>query len=170
MDLQRRNNLALGLVLLLIGGLLLAVRIFPSMGSWLEIRFAWPMFVIGAGLLLLLIGLLVRTPEMAVPAAIVTGVGCLLYWQNATGRWESWAYAWTLIPGFVGIGTILSGLLGRNPRQSLREGGSLIFISLIMFAIFSSFLGGRAFFGNYWPLLLILLGLWILIRPLFRAK
>jgi len=113
---------------------------------------------------------LVRTPEMAVPATIVTGIGCLLYWQNATGRWESWAYVWTLIPGFVGVGTILAGLLGRNLRKSLSDGGSLIFISLIMFAIFSSFLGGRGFFGNYWPALLILLGLWILVRPLFRAR
>jgi hypothetical protein len=24
--------------------------------------------------------------------------------------------------------------------------------------------------GNYWPVLLILLGLWMLIRPLFRSR
>ena len=40
---------------------------------------------------------------MMVPASIVTGIGGLLYWQNATGRWESWSYAWALIVASVGV-------------------------------------------------------------------
>ena len=107
---------------------------------------------------------------MAVPACIVGGIGGLLYWQNATGNWESWAYAWALIPGFVGVGVVLSRLLGGGGRKALQEGGSLILISLALFAVFGSWLGGLNLFGDYWPVLLILWGVWLLIRPLFRSR
>ena len=107
---------------------------------------------------------------MAVPACIVGGIGGLLYWQNATGNWESWAYAWTLIPGFVGVGIVLSGLLGGEIRQSVSGGGWLILISLVLFTIFGSFFGALGIVGDYWPVLLILLGLLILIRSLFRSR
>jgi hypothetical protein len=128
------------------------------------------LFVIGAGILLFIFGLLVNAPDMAVPACIVGGIGCLLYWQNSTGNWASWAYAWALIPGFVGVGVILAGLFKGELRQALRDGGTLIIISLILFAIFGSFLGGLNILGDYWPLLLILLGAWLLIRGLLLKK
>lgn len=79
---------------------------------------------------------------MAVPACIVGGIGGLLLWQNATGEWQSWAYAWTLIPGFVGVGTLLSGLLGGTLRRDFGAGAWRVLISLISFGIFASFLGG----------------------------
>ncbi len=64
--------------------------------------------------MLALLGLLFWVPGMIVPAAIVAGVGGLLYWQNATGNWASWAYSWALIPGFSRVGTLLSSLLERR--------------------------------------------------------
>jgi hypothetical protein len=119
--------------------------------------------------LLLVIGVLVRAPGMAVPAALVSGIGGLLYWQNVTGNWESWAYAWTLIPGFVGVGIILAGLIEGHWRVTLRSGGTLVVISLVLFAIFGSFLGGPISLGVYWPVVLIVLGVWFLIGPLLRG-
>jgi len=107
---------------------------------------------------------------LATPACIVGGIGVLLYWQNVTGNWESWAYAWTLIPGFVGVGIVLTGLLSRGNRQSVHEGGTLILISLVLFAIFGSFFGALGLMGKYWPILLVALGLLMLIRPLFRFR
>ena len=168
MDSQRRTNLVGGVVLILIGGFFLAMQLFPGLGVTFNIQFSWPLIIVGVGVFLLLFGLVVNAPGMAVPACIVAGIGGILYWQNSTGNYESWAYAWALIPGFVGVGTILAGLLGGTFRQSLRDGGTLILISLILFAIFSSFLGGKSYLGVYWPVLIILLGLWLLIRPLFK--
>ena len=132
--------------------------------------FDWPLIFVGVGLALLIIGLLARMPDMAVPACIVGGIGGLLYWQNATGRWESWAYAWTLIPGFVGVGIILAGILGGGLRKALGGGLWLILISLVLFAIFGSFLGGLNLLGPYWPVLLIVLGLFILVKRLVRRR
>jgi hypothetical protein len=144
------------------------VQLVPGLEGLFNIEYSWPLFVIAIGVVLFIVGLLSGTPGMAVPACIVGGIGTLLYYQNATGNWASWAYAWTLIPGFAGIGAILAGLLGDNPSKSYRDGLNLIVISAIMFLIFGSFLGGLNLLGQWWPLLLILLGAWLLIRPLFR--
>jgi hypothetical protein len=168
MDSRRRSNLIGGIVLILVGGFLLAAQIFPGLGLTLNIELSWPLILVGIGIFLLLLGLLVNEPDMAVPACVVGGIGGILYWQNMTGDWASWAYAWTLIPGFVGVGVILSGLFGGKFRRSLRDGGTLILISLVMFAIFSSLLGGKSYLGVYWPVLIILLGLWLLISFFFK--
>lgn len=158
------TRLGCGLALVLLGAWLLAVRLIPSLEQWSDSVFEWPVFVIGAGVLMLLFGLLARAPGMAIPAAIVGGIGGLLYWQNATGNWESWAFAWTLIPGFVGIGLILMGLLPGGESDSLRAGGWLLVVSLTLFVVFGSFLGGPNLLGPYWPALLIVLGLILLGR------
>lgn len=168
MESRRRTNLVGGIILILAGALFLVMQLNPGLRLPLNIVITWPMIVVGVGVFLLLFGILVNAPGMAVPACIVGGIGGILYYQNLTGDWASWAYAWTLIPGLAGVGSILSGLLGGNFRQSLRDGGGLIIISVIMFAIFSSFMGGPKFLGVYWPVLIILLGLWLLIRPLLR--
>ena len=166
MNRSRRSGLAGGLILILLGAWFLAVQFMPGLQAW----FSWPWIIIGVGVVMLLIGLLSGVPDLAVPACIIGGIGGLLYWQNATGNWDSWSYAWSLIPGFVGVGVILSGLFGGKVRKSLREGGNLILISLILFVIFAAFLGGPNLLGDYWPVLLILLGLWTLIQALFRSR
>ena len=166
MDSQRRSSLAGGLVLVLLGALFLAVQWVPGLQLW----FSWPLIIIGIGVLLLIVGLLTGVPAMAMPACIVGGIGGLLYWQNATGNWESWAYAWTLIPGFVGVGMVLSGLLGGDTRQTVRGGAWLILISLVLFAVFASFFGAMGLVGRYWPVLLIGLGLLVLAQSLFRSR
>jgi hypothetical protein len=168
MEAKERSRLVVGLLFVILGVIFLLTRFFPALESWLAIEFTWPLIVVGVGLFLLIIGLLVGTPDMAVPACVVGGIGGLLYWQNATNNWGSWAYVWTLIPGFVGVGIIISGLLNRSFRRGLREGGGLLVISLILFLIFGSFLGGAELIGPYWPIILILFGLWLIFRAFYR--
>src|SRR5262245_59869076 len=111
---QNRTNLVLGLLLIVVGGWLIVTHQVPSIQAWLDKNFVWPMWTIGAGLLILLIGLLTGSPGMAIPAAIVGGISGILYYQEITKNYSSWSYMWTLIPGFVGVGQILAGLLGEN--------------------------------------------------------
>ena len=92
------------------GLLFLAGQLFPGMFGRIG-PFTWPVIVVGVGVFLFVLGLITGNPGMSVPACVVGGIGLLLYWQNATGNFASWAYAWTLIPGFVGVGVILEGLL-----------------------------------------------------------
>lgn len=170
MDNRRRSSLATGLVFVLFGALFLAIQLVPGLQDWIDIEYSWPLITLGIGLFLLLIGLLTGVPAMAIPACIVSGIGGLLYWQNVTGNWESWAYVWTLIPGFVGVGMVLSGLLGGETRKMFSGGGWLILISLILFIAFGSLFGRLGLVGRYWPVLLIALGLLMLTRPLFQSR
>lgn len=130
------------------------------------------MWVIIAGGIVLIIGLVVGAPGMAVPACIIAGIGGILYYQNRTGDWASWAYAWTLIPGFVGAGVALSGLLGENFPQSVREGLTMMVISALLFLVFAAAFGRLSILGPYRDYLLaalfFLLGLWFIVRALAR--
>lgn len=169
MDARRRTSLIGGILLILLGALFLVAQFVPAIGDWFAIELAWPLIVVGIGVFLFVIGLLSGEAGMAVPATIVGGIGGLLYWQNATGNWNSWAYAWTLIPGFAGVGTMLMGLLNGSLRQ-VRDGAWTVLVSLVLFAIFASLLGGVDVFGSYWPVLIILLGVVALIRAIFRGR
>ncbi len=170
MEQGQRSNLVAGLLIILIGAAFLAVQIFPDIFAFIDIELNWPLLVIGVGVFLLLMGLLTSTPSLAIPASIVGGIGGILYWQNATGNWGSWAYIWTLIPGFVGVGVIVSGVLEGKAREALKDGSRAIIASLIMFAIFGSFLGAGQFSGLLWPIILIGAGLMILLSSLFRPR
>ncbi len=163
MDMRSRSQLAGGILLVLLGAALLAAQVLPAFRAWVDAHVnwaeSWPLIVIAVGAFLFVFGLLVGAPGMAVPACVVGGIGCLLYWQWATGAWESWAYAWTLIPGFVGVGILLAGLLEGRVRHALGSGVVTIAISAVLFLIVGFALGGRAEFFAYWPILLILGGL-----------
>jgi hypothetical protein len=172
MSRQKRSDLVFGLILLLIGAWFLATEfnLLPGLNELMNIDYQWPLIVIGSGVLLFLLGLLARSPGLSVPACIVVGIGGILYWQNATGQWGSWSYLWTLIPGFVGIGVLLSTLLGGETRRGYTAGLRLILISAIMLVIFVLAFSGQPSLVRYWPVLVILLGIWIIIRAILHRR
>jgi hypothetical protein len=166
---QNRTNLVLGLLLIVVGGWLIVTHQVPSIQHWLDKNFMWPMWVIGAGVIILFIGLLTGAPGMAIPAAIVAGIGGILYYQELHKDYSSWSYMWALIPGFVGVGQILAGLLGENTRRSLARGLRLLVISAVLFLVFGTIFGGLSILGPYGvPILIILLGVYILARGFMR--
>lgn len=170
MDESRKSSLVFGVLLVLVGAVFLIVQLVPGLKETINWASAWPLIIVGIGVAFLVGAVVGGVPGLAVPAAIIGGIGGLLWYQNATDSWDTWSYAWALIPGFVGVGIILSGILSGNIREALTGGGWLILISLVMFFIFGSFLGGFEQFGAYWPVLLIVLGVLILLRPLIRAR
>jgi hypothetical protein len=103
-----------------LGGLLLLLGIVVLLGQALELELGgvgWPFFVIVAGLGLLGLGLAAagRLGEvLATVGGVVTMAGLVLGVQDATDRFDTWAYAWALVV-LVGAG------LGRWP---LRAGGA----------------------------------------------
>jgi hypothetical protein len=164
-----RGQLALGLILILAGAWFVAVNQFPDLKTWATPYLEFPLNIVAIGAALLVVGLLVGAPGMAVPAAIVAGVGGILYYQNTSGDWDSWSYLWTLIPGFIGIGTVLHGLFSWNGARA-REGMNTIVVSAILFLIFSTLLGGPNILGGSLGVaaLLVIAGLWLLAKGLFK--
>jgi hypothetical protein len=170
MNTRGRSQLALGVILILLGAWFLMDKTLPAFHSFFDKYTEFPlnMLLIGAGILI--VGLVLGQPSMAIPAAIVAGIGGIFYYQEITNNYESWSYMWALIPGFVGAGVVLAGLLGDNTAHNLKRGLNLMVISAVLFLVFASIFGGLDLLGNFGPaILLILLGLWVLGNGLYRS-
>jgi hypothetical protein len=166
---QNKNQRLVGGVLLILFGIgLFIIRLLPIADYWSEYFTGWPMILVGLAVAFLVLGLLTGAADMAVPACVVAGLGGIFLYQNNTQDWGSWSYIWSLIPGFVGLGIILSGLLRWKFHGEIQEGLRLILISAILFIIFGALFGGVHILGEYWPVILILLGLWIVVRNLIH--
>ena len=103
MNRQSRTQLALGAILVLLGAWFLADRSIPAFHELVGRYNEWPFSLIGIGLILLLLGLVLGAPGMAVPAAIVAGVGCIFYDQETEKYYQFECYVWSPMLGFVGI-------------------------------------------------------------------
>ena len=107
---------------------------------------------------------------MSVAAAIVAGIGGILYYQEIVKDFTSWSYMWALIPGFAGVGEILAGILSSNTSRS-RSGLNAVGVSAVLFIIFAAFFNKLSILGPYGPaVLLILLGAWMFGRGLWRKS
>ncbi len=172
---SRRGSITIGVLLVLVGGWFLAVQFVPGLAAWADSFAEWPMWVVGLGLLFLVAAIIGGESGLAVPASILMGIGGILFYMNRTGEWEAWAYAWTLIIGFVGIGVFLDNLLQGKFRKALSEGLNTMMTSVILFLVFSTFFRQFIFnqpslLGPYWPALLIAWGIWLMVRPLFGKR
>ena len=162
---SKKSTFAWGIILIHFGAFLLANQLIPE----LKTLFDWPWIIIGVGLVFILIAIVTRTGGLEIPGCIVGGIGSILYYQNLTGNWETWSFAWSLIPGFVGIGVALATLISpkENP-DGFSASSILIAISLILFFIF----GGATFFGLdsfvLWPVIIIALGLFLLVKGILK--
>jgi hypothetical protein len=164
-----RSSLRTGLALILLGIIFLLVQIVPGITNIFRGENAPALVLWGVALILAVIGIAAGAPGMIIPICIVGGIGGIFYWQTALGGgYLSWSYAWTLIPGFVGVGIFLNELFNRRPLKGLTEALGPISFSLVAFLIFGSLFGGIELLGVWWPALLIVVGLLFLILPVFR--
>jgi hypothetical protein len=160
----------------LLGIVLITVGVFFFIGQWLNIDWGaatWPFYVIAPGLALMAWGLTQRDGSgLTVAGSIVTMVGLVLLYQNATGHWESWAYAWALVgPGGSGLGMLLYGTRSGN-RKMARDGFWQILVAIGLFvAGFIFFEGIIGISGQRLPLpgwvlpvAVIAIGLLVLVR------
>lgn len=170
MEKRNRTTLVLGILLILVGIYYVLVNAVPGFSDLININFSWPVIIMLVGAGLLVLGLLTGTPDMAVPAFIVAGIGGILYYQNMTGNWGSWSYMWTLIPGFSGLGMVAAWLLGAREKISIRSALDTIGTSLVLLVVFGAIFGAFRNLGPYWPVLLIVAGVLIGARALIKGR
>lgn len=178
---KAQNEIALivGLALIALGLIFLFGQVFSiSLGQYL-----WPFFIILPGLAFfagMALGGKAAAP-LAIPGSIITMTGLVLFFQNAFDLWASWAYAWALIfPTSVGLGLSILGQRISDPN--LRQVGvRMAQVGVILFLVFGAFFefifylsGARqgAAARLVWPVLLILLGLYLLFSrgAAFKAR
>jgi hypothetical protein len=167
--------IGLGVALLLIGGLLFV-------GQLLDIGIddiGWPAIVIGIGVVILVLGLFVnREQGMVIGGTVVTTVGLVLLYQDQTGRWETWAYAWALVgPAASGLGMVLWGIRSANPVE-IRNGTWTLLGGLAIFVVGFLFfegvigIGGEPLGLPEWvlPVVVIAIGVVVLARGIFGRR
>ena len=167
--------MAIGLILIAVGGILFAGQMA---GIGIE-DVGWPFFVIAAGVAVLLIGLLVANEQgMVVGGMVATTVGLVLFYQDQTDRWESWAYAWALVgPAASGLGLALWGLRSGNGGD-VRNGTWGLLGGLAIFAIGFLFFEGVIGIGGdrlalpEWllPVAVIAIGVVVLLRGVIERR
>ena len=168
---EKQGNLSGGLLLVLLGVFFLLWQLSPAWFTRIfGERFPWPVFVIGLGGVFLLAAILGRSGGLAVPGTILAGIGGILYYQNVTGDWASWAYIWSLIPGFVGLGMVISSFLNGGERGARRVGTFMFVISVLAFVVIWSLFTANLNFNLVWPAVMILAGLALLVRSLMRGR
>ncbi|TMB57563.1 MAG: hypothetical protein E6J47_02065 [Chloroflexi bacterium] len=164
-----------------LGAVLIALGLIFFVGQQLNVDLAdaaWPFYVIAPGLALVAFGLTqARGSGLAIAGSMVTMIGLVLLYQNATDHWESWAYAWALVaPGGSGIGMLLYGTRSGDARMA-RDGFFTIVTAIGLFAaglvFFEGILGisGERLPLPQWalPVAIIVIGLLLLLRG-FTAR
>jgi len=142
-----RPSIVLGGLLVLLGAILLAGQ-FVRVEIW---HYGWPLFIIAPGVLLLILALTSRGfvgEGLAIAGSVITVTGLILLYQNATGHFESWAYAWALIPASVGVGMQLYGWVAHRPAN-VRAGTRLLGVGLVIFFLGALFFEGVIGIGGY---------------------
>ncbi len=130
-------------------------------------QLSWPSIIWGMGAMFGLVAIASGLSPLLIPGTILGGLGLLLAWQKITGDWASWAYAWALIPGFVGLGIFLAFINRRVPRI---VGLSMAGWSLFVFFLFGIFFAADGQFAGFWPILLILAGVIVLAQSLLVPR
>lgn len=163
---EGREGMVGGAIMVALGVVFVSQHLFSFAGF----GFPWPLFILGPGLLLF--GLMVAggrgAAGLAVPASIMTVLGLLFFFQSAFDYFESWAYAWALLPTAGGVGTALAGLWSGNSRLArigarAAAGGFTTFLAFGAFFELLIFRHG-AIGGHAWTIALILVGGFLLLR------
>ena len=108
--------LVFGVLLVGVGALLLLTRLTDiSLGGD-----AWPLWLVVPGVACLVASFALPRREglgLAIAGAIVTTVGLILWAQELTDAYATWAYAWALVaPTAPGVGTFLFGAVQGRRR------------------------------------------------------
>lgn len=159
---MKRDSIVWGVLLILLGLGFLAYQWFPGLFA----GFQWPWILVLIGGVFTVASLVTRTGGLLIPGLILMGLGGIFLYQNRTGNWDSWAYVWALIPGFIGLGMFLGSLYDRDMRPARPAGLVMMVVSLVLFAVFGGFFGLQTDVLRFWPILLIILGAVVFIRGL----
>jgi hypothetical protein len=162
------GSLVVGIILIVLGLLSLIGQIFRGFPF---LSYLWPFIIIGFGGLFF-VGMLAGGKSMAglaVPGAIISGLGLMMFIQNLTGYWQSWAYSWTIILVLVGLGIFIMGLYTEDLDR--RQAGLRVMkVGAILFIIFGGFfeliLNAFRPFGiqqYLFPVLLVALGIYLIV-------
>ena len=149
-------NLILGIFLIILGLFILLIQ--NSRFIWGD---SWPLIVIAAGLLFF-IGFFINKENygLLMPGSILLIIGILFLYLTQTG----WYQMEDLWPTFIlapGVGFFMMCLFGPKKNKLWIPGTILVLLAIIFYAQFY-------YYFPYWPVIFILVGLYLIISHLKR--
>lgn len=155
----------------LMGTLLIVAGIIILAANLLNVQFDgsyWPLYIIGSGLFLFWAAHWgdpsTSISWLAGAGAVLSTIGLLLAFMEWVDHYESWAYAWTLLPAAAVAGHMYANRF--DPTNWAHKNGAKIIRGLIVaFIVLAIIFEGFIFngYGRWWPVLLIFLGLYLLV-------
>ena len=145
--------------------ILLALRFFGEV-----VAIVWPFLIIIPGVAMFAFATTVgwQSRQLAAAGAVVAGTGVILLVQEMTDYYQSWAYAWTLLPVFAGVGLLFvaqaeGNQAGKTRALQLMRWGALAF--LVAGVAFETLIFRNPVEGSLaLPLILIAAGALLLVR------
>lgn len=168
MNSAERSSTVVALILIALGAMFLAFNLIPG----LELGRTWPVifFVIAAGFYLPAFiwpnsrqGL----AALYIPGSVMLALGLIFLYNTFSRDWASWAYAWTLIPGGVGLGLALAARIGQWGQGTMWVGVWMMVGSVAVFGLFGTLFGGPLL-KSLGPIALIVGGVLLLLRQFGR--
>lgn len=168
-----RTTQSLVAVVLIVAGLaLLAINLLHIQ----LVSFLWPAFIIGPGLLMLWPTHKSTAEQrhalsfLAVPGGMTVAFGGLVFVMSLVGYWDALLYAWPLI--------LAGGAAGYVYMHRFDDDGRAAKGHRFIRAMLVTFMGLAAFFeivvfhslGGWWPLLVVGLGLYLLLKNRSKAS
>ncbi len=160
-----RGTIVLGTFLIAIGAIFLLLNLIPGFNA----GNTWPLifFVLAAGFYLpafLWTGAQRGLAGLFIPGSIMLVLGLIFAYDVITRDWVSWAYAWLLIPGGVGLGLWLGSTLGNWGKGATQTGLWMMAVSLGLFAVFATIFATNNAMRVIGPLVIIVAGVLVLLR------
>jgi hypothetical protein len=145
------RNAGAGLILIAIGGLLLLSNL-----GFVDIFGFWPLLVVAVGVAFFLMWVKDRSNYgLLMPFAVLTITGLLFLYCEYEGWWRM-QDLWPVFVLAPGVGFILMYALGEQDK-------GLLFPGTIMLATGTVFLSVNPWSGRWWPIVLIIAGIIILL-------
>jgi uncharacterized membrane protein len=155
---KNHSNYTVGIILILLGVFFLCVQL--DLVNWDNF---WPIILIVGGLLFYL-GFLVnrRNFGLLMPGTILLVIGVLFFYTNR-GYWNRMDELWPTFVIAPGLGFILMYIFG--PK------GNALWIPATVLIVLACLFYGRLWgIFRYWPVILIAVGLYLLVRGLNLPK
>lgn len=165
------GRVVLAVTLIAAGVIILVVRRFGGTAETL-----WPFFIIIPGVALA--GLTMtgswQSKTAAATGAVIAGIGVILWVQELTDYYQSWAYAWALLPAFAGLGLFISGYRDNDEATRARARGLMQWgaagFAVLAIAFETLIFHERVIFGGWLlPVVLIVAGALLLFGTPSRS-
>ncbi|WP_138415475.1 LiaI-LiaF-like domain-containing protein [Aquibacillus sediminis] len=158
---MKKQNLFVGIILIGIGGYFLLRQLrFPILTDF----YSWPTLLIILGISFLFYSYISKDYKQLFPGSLLFGLGIHFHGLN---HYAFWIDHWAMYPLIISIAFFVRF---QKTKSDLLPGLILLIISL--FAIFSSNKPGwfrwidqmAYWIGDFWPAVLILVGIYLLVR------